>query len=196
MPFLRWLLVLTVILLPGVFASIGFEGHFHLDSWVPMRVSVSPPGGETGIYQIRVHQRDLDGDNVVFQRSVTLTGGLPNQEFWTYFRPEPVDGGLSASDLLERLRVVLADEEGRELAQLSMSGVPAVPLMVNSVMPGASGRGKRMILLVSDAGGFFPGAAEYGVDQDGLPRTVGITEELAPVPFVRSSLYGTAGTSM
>ncbi len=168
----------------GSVEQIGFGdgGVFQPTGWVPMKVRLTPPGGETGVYLIRVHQADLDGDHVVYQRSVTLTGGLPNQEFWTYFKPQPVNP-LDRNNLAANLRVVLADADGRELAQLSVRR-SITPLYSGAdLASGAAGAGKRLVLLVSDAGGFFPGSPEY------IPGdTVGIVEQLVPVGITPDSL--------
>ena len=168
----------------GDVASIGFDGNFHPDGWVPMKVRLTPPGGQSGLYKLRVHQQDLDGDNVVYERSVTLTGGVPNQEFWTYFKPQPVSP-LPAADLpllRERLRVVLADEDGKELAQLAI-GRPVTPL---DAADGQADRGQRLALLVADpAGGFLPGNSGGEFDSRVVP---GYTEQLLPVGVTTNDL--------
>src|SRR5688500_10452343 len=169
----------------GTAEQIGFGagGAFHPTGWVPMKVRVSPPGAETGVYFIRVHQGDLDGDKVVYQRTVTLTGGMPNQEFWTYFKPQPVRP-LDSRNLRQELRVVLADSDGRELAQLGINK-NITPLYSGGDMSmGDAGRGQRLILLVSDpGGGAFPGIGEYGPG-----NVIGLTESLAPIQVTTNDL--------
>ena len=163
----------------GTVVQIGFEGAFQPTGWVPMKVRVSPPGGESGQYLIRVHQRDLDGDYVIYQRTITLTGGMPNQEFWTYFKPQPVRamGARDASAARENLRVVLCEAGGRELVQLSL-GVRLDPLYSS----GGNGRGNRLVLSVSEAGGAFFGYEEY------RDRVVGLTENIISVGVTPAEL--------
>ena len=173
----------------GDVMQIGFDGVYQPDAWVPMKVRLTPPGGESGLYRLRVHQQDLDGDNVVFERSLTLTGGLPNQQFWTYFKPQPVNP-IPAGDvngLRERLRVVLADEDGREIAQLAV-GRGVVPLYSGPGGPGSAlgndSRGQRLVLCVADpAGGFFPGGQDYG-----LLKSYGFNEGVAAVSVTTGDL--------
>ncbi|MEL7237854.1 MAG: hypothetical protein AAGK78_03255, partial [Planctomycetota bacterium] len=170
----------------GRVVSIGFNrGSYQPTEWVPMKVALTPPGGETGLFRLRVHQKDLDGDNVVYERTVTLTGGVAGQVFWTYFKPETVSGGLplTLEDLRGRLRVVLADEEGRELAQLSMNE-PVRPLYAGR-LNGAigDGRGTRLVLLVSEPdAGSIPGSGEMA------RAPVGLAENLMLVPCTPSDL--------
>lgn len=212
MRFLRSLLVLTAVLLLGVLLTpaqawarrparplaqpqgtataggsvvqIGFDGNFQPTGWVPMKVRVNSPGGESGTYLIRVHQRDLDGDQVIYQRSVALTGGMANQEFWTYFKPQPVEAlRLTSSGTNEPIRVVLADAGGRELDQLSLK-LNLKPLYSASDFTiGGSGRGKRLILCISEAGGVFLGNDEYERE-----RLVGVIEDLLPVGITPNEL--------
>ena len=167
----------------GDVVQIGFDGNFQPTGWVPMKVRLTPPGGQSGLYRLRVHQVDLDGDNVVFERLVTLTGGMTNQEFWTYFKPQPVDP-LPANDvnvLRQRLRVVLADEGGRELAQLKINR-PVIPL--SSGPGGVTERGQRLTLMVSNpAGGFLAGGGEMAPG-----ASVGYTEDTLPVGVTTDDL--------
>lgn len=150
----------------GSVVQIGFQGAYHPGSWVPMRVRLNPPGGETGLFLLRVHQRDLDGDNVIFERTLTLTGGIGGQEFWTYFKPEPIDGGFDANDaasLRARLRVVLCDEDGRELAQLAIQNGVRPLYSGGDFLNSVGGPGRRLVLAVADpAGGDLAGYSEFG----------------------------------
>lgn len=171
----------------GSVVQIGFEGVYHPGSWVPMRVRLNPPGGETGLFLLRVHQRDMDGDQVVFERPLTLTGGLSGQEFWTYFKPEPVDGGFSVNDaasLRARLRVVLCDEEGRELAQLAIQNGVRPLYSGGDFLNTVGGPGRRLALAVADpAGGDLAGYSEYAPNV-----TVGLMESIEAVQITTRGL--------
>ena len=171
----------------GRVISIGFNnGSYHPTEWVPMRVAVTPPGAESGTYRLRVYQKDLDNDIVVFERFVNLTGGLPNQQFWVYFKPETRGGGLPTlvlDELRSRLRVVLATEDGRELAQLSIAQ-PVQPLYSGRKKGSyGNGRSTRLVLIVnSPNSGFVPGGDEYA------PDVVGLAEQYLLVPVTPDQL--------
>lgn len=155
--------------------SIGFGQHFRPDAWCPVLVRVTPDTPESREYQLRIHQRDLDGDEVTFVRTITVTGGLDAeqrkpQKFWTYFRPEPLDGGLpdgrdpggSLTALRRRLRIELCDAGGKPVASAAIADAI---LSLDTAAESARGpRGARLVLLV----GTRPAAtAEYS--RDGLP---------------------------
>ena len=170
----------------GDVVQIGFDGNFRPNGWVPMKVRLTPPGGQTGLYKLRVHQQDLDGDNVVYERSVTLTGGQPNQAFWTYFKPQPVSP-LPAADLpllRERLRVVLADGDGKELAQLAINR-PVTPFYSGPNQSNAfTDRAQRLALMVGNpAGGLLAGVGEFAPG-----ATAGLTEGVTPVAVTTDDL--------
>ncbi len=183
-----WVLVLGLLGLAGVVRgqagsgfsgrvmSVGLGGMYDATSWVPMRVRLQSPGGQAGEYRLQVHQPDLDGDRAIYERRVALSGTAP-QDVWMYFKPSPEAGELDpASDL----RVVLADEAGREVAQLGLPGgnlrtldARGGPMLTASDTPLPG----RLILLVGgEAGGFYPGGAELAPD-----AVVGLVERNEPV---------------
>ena len=80
----------------GEVESIGYNGTFRPDCWVPMVVRIKPDTADAGNYQIRVYQHDLDGDRAVYVRAVTVNGSATAAEqlFWMYFLPQPINKGL------------------------------------------------------------------------------------------------------
>jgi hypothetical protein len=136
----------------GRVESIGFEGLFRQGAWTPMRVVVTDDQIETGAYQVRITQRDLDGDVVDYLTPVTITSGAGDQTFWAYFQPEPVFGGLpeSGAELATRLKVTLVDADGADVGLLSVAGSFAA-----SVDPPAEAfsiaRGRRLVLMLGGA---------------------------------------------
>src|SRR5262249_53562998 len=115
----------------GEVESIGFDNHYRPNCWTPMVIRIVPE--KSGTYQIRVKQQDLDRDLPVFNERISLTavaeGRSPEQRFWMYFLPQPVDGGLPNSsqgnstlnDLQQQLHVYLCDDKGNQLAQLRVT---------------------------------------------------------------------------
>jgi hypothetical protein len=196
----RWLLV-ALMLFGCSFAAraqprvevevIGFGQYFRPDAWCPVRLRITPDSGESREYQIRIHQRDLDGDEVSFVRTITLTGGIDTeqrrpQKFWTYFRPEPLDGGLpdgrdptgTLSELRRRLRIELTDRSGRPATSVAINDAIRG---VDSVGDGLDGtRGARLVLMV---GSRPVSASEYTSD-----RLLGLLEDtvIVQVPSAQS----------
>ena len=170
----------------GRVVQIGYGGAYEPTSWIPMKVRLTAPGGEAGAYRLRVHQRDLDGDRVTYERAVSLSGGDAGggggvgQDFWTYFKLDPSTADF---DPTRDVRVVLADGEGRELAQLALP-----PGNLRSLEGGAMGntldRPRRLVLLVGgEGGGFYPGAGELSVE-----RVAGLTEVTEPAAVTVADL--------
>ncbi len=166
----------------GEVRQIGFAGFYEPTGWIPMRVRITPPPMDAGAaaaatFRLRVHQRDLDGDRVIFERSIALVAGLGPQEFWTYFQLEPTGGDLQPA---QDLRVVLADEDGRELGQLSTGRRAPLPLRGGAAVTGGSGAmpPERLVLVVGDAntgGGSFPGNREITADDTVITGLAGLT---------------------
>ncbi|HQY88921.1 MAG TPA: hypothetical protein PK402_09690, partial [Tepidisphaeraceae bacterium] len=150
----------------GRVESIGFDGAYRPSCWTPMRVVVTPDvDTKTGQYEIRITQRDLDGDHPIYRTPITLTAGEGEQRFWTYFLPESVQYGLPDQDLSElaqRLLVTLHDADGKELATFALEQInlkridpsrgarsrggmfilrtpPSVRLLTDSLLPARSG---------------------------------------------------------
>jgi hypothetical protein len=168
----------------GEVGAIGFAQHYRPDAWVPMIVRLTPPG-ESGTFLLRVRQRDLDGDEVLFTRTVTLTAALEGQArepqpFWMYFRPVPLAGGLPDSrtagatlaDLRARLTVELCDLEGRPIAPVAIADT-----VQNVDPPGAgafdSTRGARLVLMV--------GSRLPPIQEATAPDLLGVVEDFVAV---------------
>lgn len=165
----------------GSVMRIGFADFYDPSGWIPMKVRIQAPA-QSGSYLLRVHQRDLDGDRVVYERQISLTAEAGPQDFWTYFKREP-DGGdfLPSTDL----RVVLADTTGRELSQLTAGPSRPQPIDV-----GSDGRRPlRLVLLVGSdmQAGSYPGYKEIG-GPSGDGGVVGLTEISAPAGITVNDL--------
>jgi hypothetical protein len=135
--------------------QLGFDNYFRPGQWVPVKVRINSP---TAQYELRITQRDADGDRVLFTRDVVVTGdsagGARQQDFWAYFLPEGIDGGLpqnDSQDLAERLRITLHSTDGTELIAVSMSR--QLPRSLDPPLGGSSDvKGNRLILLVNGIG--------------------------------------------
>lgn len=171
----------------GEVESIGFQGSYRPDCWTPLVVKLSPDTPESATYLLQVHQQDMDGDQVVYQRTITLTGQGPGgtsrpQRYWMYFLPQsrrvngnvglpqPSTGG-SLSTLQEQLKVTLATPSGKFIATLPLTS-PAnsiePPRTINQPM-----RSKRLVLSVSDRSTGFeqPSVTDYA-------NALGLTEDV------------------
>ena len=62
----------------GSVESIGFADYFRPGCWTPMLVYLKPTTGGQFTGRIEVVQEDLDRDQVLFTRQITLTGNPPN----------------------------------------------------------------------------------------------------------------------
>src|SRR5690349_7506594 len=81
----------------GQVESIGFGDYFRPGCWTPMLVYLVPTSGSPFTGRIEVVQEDLDRDQVLFTRQITLTGNpaggsAVEQRFWMYFMPQPNKG--------------------------------------------------------------------------------------------------------
>ncbi len=165
----------------GEVESIGFQGHYRPGDWTPMVVRLKATGGESGFHQIQVVQEDLDKDRVVFTRTVSLTGnaeGRParEQRFWMYFISQPTGGGLpdpgeGLAALQSRLRVFLADADGKQIAALPITTT------IDSLAPNQSNyaprRDRKLVLAVVDpstgsAPAWMQYASAFGLSEDVL----------------------------
>jgi len=172
--FCRWLLLAFVVLLiqaglvraqdgvqvgvqvGGQVVQLGFDNYYRPGSWVPVKVRISAP---TAQYELRITQRDADGDRVLFTRQVVVTGdaqsGARQQEFWAYFFAEPMDGGLPEQDsteLMQRLRITLHTANGTEVQQISTNRQLPRSLDPRVTAGGGTTKGNRLILLVNGVG--------------------------------------------
>ena len=172
----------------GEVQSIGFNGAFRPDCWVPMVVRLKPDVAEAGNYQIQVFQHDLDGDRAAYVRNITLNGNATAAEqlFWMYFLPQPTNHGLpdqtsgTLRDLQKELVVFLCDAKGKQLVQLPVTST------LNNVDPYRTGgqgdpRGRKLVLAVSGNGSQQPPVADLVVSA-GIPaQTVGLTQDVEVV---------------
>jgi hypothetical protein len=164
----------------GQVLSLGFNNRYRADCWTPMLVQLTSQSADSQDYQIQIVQEDLDRDRVTYTQTVTLGGNVEGrpattENFWVYFKPKPVDGGLpDATDMTttlatlnSELKIFLCDKDGKQLSTLPLTSTimnvdPKHPL-------GDGARGSRLILFVSD-GADQPEISDYaqqkGVLQD------------------------------
>src|SRR6476620_2602926 len=144
----------------GEVESVGFGSVYRSNCWTPMVVRLQAE--KSGVYQIRVKQKDLDSDVPSFSETISLTGSDEGnsqpQRFWVYFIPQPTDGGLADStrggtlrELQSQLQVFVCDEKGDK--ELTILPVTSTITNAESVIAGAysTPRSNRLIIAVSDA---------------------------------------------
>ncbi|MBC7783024.1 MAG: hypothetical protein H7144_04220 [Burkholderiales bacterium] len=158
----------------GNVASIGFDTYIRSDCTVPMVVQITSDAAVPEDYSLQVVQYDRDGDEVSYSRPVAVNPG--DQSFWTYFKPEPINGGLpsqqmgSASELAKRLRIFLATPDGsKRLVQISTAGRMPQMLDASDQLPG-----NKLILCI----GRRPNVNEFDTS---TVRTLGLRETVAMV---------------
>jgi hypothetical protein len=155
----------------GQVLSLGFNNHYRPDCWTPMLVQLTSQSPDPQTYQIQIVQEDLDRDKVTYTQTVALGGNVEGrpattENFWAYFKPKPVDGGLpDATDLTTtlatlngELKVFLCDKDGKQLSTLPLTST------ILNVDPfrslGDVSRGRKLILFVSD-GNDQPEISDY-----------------------------------
>lgn len=156
-----------------------------------MLVSLRPETPEDATYQIQIHQKDIDGDIVIYTAPIAVTGqreGTTPRDFKkeVYFIPKATaepgfDFGLpNPNDALrplnEQLKVFVATESGRQIAQLPIENT------ITSIDPRREPhmiqRGVKLILAVSD-----PDTGSQPVWNELQPQagTLGIKEDVIMV---------------
>ena len=148
-----WLSVSTGLAqVSGRIESVGFDSLYRPTCWTPLLVKLKLDSGTSGTFELRVSQRDENGDFVIYTTRVTLTGGVGEQPFWSYFIPQPVLHGLrvaSIDELQDVLRVTVHDTSGKELAVLPVpKSLPRdvdPEYDISSPIPG-----RKLILFVGD----------------------------------------------
>jgi hypothetical protein len=173
----------------GEVESIGFENYYRPECWTQMVVRLTPESEGAVDYLLSVHQQDMDRDQVVYTRQITLTGADENgnardQRFRVYFKPEPVDQGLpDANDgtqnlaaLQKRLRVELTTTSGKFVAALPITNT------IFSLSPFDARLGSKWVLAVTD-GRSVPPHAEYDHN-----LTIGLMENIVMVPIAAKEL--------
>jgi hypothetical protein len=134
---MRWFLagIIHLVLIATAFAgvsgkveSIGFASYMRADCWTPLLIQIQSDESTAQTFSLQVVQLDLDGDEVVYTRPLTVNPGT--QSVWTYFKPQssrnglPVAGLGTSSDLSKVLRVYVATEDGsKRLAQIDTGKV-------------------------------------------------------------------------
>ena len=155
----------------GQVLSLGFNNHYRPDCWTPMLVQLTSESADSQVYQIQIQQEDLDRDHVTFTQTVTLGGNVEGrpattENFWVYFKPQPVDEGLpdatnstqTLATLNNALKIFLCDKDGKQLSKLPLTST------ILNIDPFRSvedvSRGRRLILFVS-AGSDQPEISDY-----------------------------------
>src|SRR4051812_44120194 len=147
----------------GQVESIGFGGTYRPGCWTPMVVYLVPTTGSQFTGRIEVIQEDLDRDQVIFTRQISLSGNPPNgaaaeQRFWMYFMPQPsrdpkyiLDATRRTDELTEIIKVRLCSDTGKELVKLPITQTIR---FVESLSGGGSmsgiARGQKVVLSVYD----------------------------------------------
>ena len=143
----------------GKIATIGFESFIRPDCWIPLTIQTASDEDGPKAFDLQVVQSDLDGDEVVYTRPVTVNPGV--QEFWACFKPDPINYGIPASgnevatELAKRLRIFLYDSTAKKrVVQISVAG--SLPQAAeNGTLAGP--RGQKLVLIV----GRSPNVNEY-----------------------------------
>ncbi len=174
------LLGLVSSTLAGVFGkveSIGFGSYIRPDCTIPLVVTITSDANGPQDYQLQVVQLDRDGDEVCYSRPIVVNPG--QQRFWTYFKPETINGGLpnqkagTPTDLAKRLRLFLTNPDGsKRLVQISSKE------KMPQTLDGYEGPGSKLILVV----GRVPNVNEFDPSAE---RLFGLPED---VQFVNLSL--------
>jgi len=168
---------------------IGLGGLYRPDCWIPMRIHIRPGGLKTDNYQVRVYQIDPDGDQVIFTKTISVTGGEAggsDQRYWMYFQPQPKlptsAAGFNQRDLSREIKVTLSTKSGKEIATL-----PITTVLDNIDAGGGSGvrRGAKLILLITD-GNSAPVVADY--DRGFSGAMLGVMEDLVFISMKASDL--------
>lgn len=170
----------------GDIESIGIDGYYRPNCWVPMKLRLRPTIGEAATYKIQVVQEDMDRDRVLYTKEAfTLNGNPPGgkmeERVWVYFLPQPrlLDQALNAQALSGLIKVFLCDDNDQQIVQIPFS--PGTPLPRNLDDVGDR-RGVRLIALVHDSSS-RPISSVYG-------QAHGLLEEIVFVHLRPSDLPG------
>lgn len=180
----------------GYVESIGYASYYRPNCWTPMVVVLTTD--QSGVYQIKIKQEDLDRDVAEFTEIVSLTGRDEGQsspqKFYAYFIPQPTNHGLEDASkggtlwqLQTQLKVFLCDEKGKkELIQLPLQISGNIQDLDSGdrqgFAAGASSRGKKLVLAVSES--TRPSTAElfnvFGVMEDVVMPTLKVSTHELP----------------
>lgn len=152
-----------------------------------MRIRIRPGGLKTDAYIVKVYQIDPDGDQVIFTKTISVTGGESggaDQRYWMYFLPQfklPTSStGFNQRDLSKEVKVTLSTKSGKEIATLPITtGIDTL----DSTSGNTPRRGAKLILLVTD-GNSAPAIAEF---DSGL-SLFGVMEDLVFITLKASDL--------
>lgn len=145
----------------GTVESIGFDSYFRPDTWTSMVITVQPTSSTTDFYEIQVHLQDLDRDQPIFERTISVTGAAEGrnqiQRFRMNFIAPPTNGGLPTAtdpaalrELQERLKVSIHRATGKKewICDLPITGT------LNNIDPIRTGfddlRGAKLMVAVND----------------------------------------------
>ena len=168
----------------GKVETLGFGSFIRPDTWTPLLVQIQSDETEARAYALQVVQLDLDGDEVIYTRRVTVNPGT--QSVWTYFKPQPSNEGLPASgtanpsDLNKVLRVYLATEDGnKRLSQIDVGKTLPQALETGTWEAISMGQrtirsGQKLVLIVGD----LPNLREFSPT---APQMEGASELMVPI---------------
>jgi hypothetical protein len=140
----------------GEVLTIGFENYFRPDCWTPMVVSITSESDKSDYYQIRVRVQDMDRDQVVYSRTISVTGQTKQVPYAVYFMPPPVDGSLpdatdpnSKKELQEKLKVSLHTASGKWICDLPITTtIHNVDRVTSQVTGFDAKRGAKLVVAV------------------------------------------------
>ena len=143
----------------GAVEQIGFDGAYRPNCWTPLRVKLRATTNEPQSLRLVVVQEDLDKDPVNFWLPITLSPNIDGsandaQYRWMYFIPfigqpgtaGPGGFGLNRDEMGRNLRVYVATEKGKRIAQLSVDRLN--PTLIDGGFGPGSERGTRLVLVV------------------------------------------------
>jgi hypothetical protein len=174
----------------GEVESIGFQNYYRPDCWTQMVIKLTPQTDKAADYLVRISQQDMDRDQPIYTRQVTVTGTDENgngrdQRFRVYFKPTPTDGGLpDASDIsktLSSLQKSLSVQIWKPDGKTFVATLPITNTILSLSNPD-SRRETKLVLAVT-GGGSVPPHREY--DQG---VSTGLLEDVAMVPVEPSEL--------
>jgi hypothetical protein len=141
----------------GEVLSIGFDNYFRPDCWTPMVVSITADTDKSDYYQIRVRVQDMDRDQAVYMRTISVTGQTKQVPYACYFMPPPVDGSLpdatdpnSKKELQDKLKVSLHNMSGKWICDLPITTtVHNVDRVASQVSGFDPKRGAKLVVAVA-----------------------------------------------
>jgi len=163
----------------GRLQSIGFNSFIRQNCWIPITVQTNSDLNEPHTFDLQIVQSDLDGDNVVYTRPVTVNPGT--QTFWACFKPDPTEGipavgTVNAADFAKRLKIYLSEPAGptsdpafdKHVVQIATAGNLPQALEAGNLQ---SNRGQKLMLFV----GRMPQMNEF---DPSAPRVIGMAEDI------------------